>query len=665
MALQNSDLKLNESADSSNKFTEDADAETIETGWLIDNLPVTVFRVSNESSWPICYISKSVEVLTGYPAAEFLSRRLSWSDIVFPEDVSRIDAAIENSMKTRSPYQVEYRIQKSCGDTVFVQEQARLVNDEHGNIAYIDGVFLDVTPQIKRREESQRAIVSSIPRPSLALYVDASGKIKYINEYFLEICRFKSADEATGRSPSELLDTSSRRTLAEKVMETGEGIYNVEKSIKFKALDKPLFTVLSAVPVKDETGTIAGSLMVITDMTEMKDRETEVKEILNYTSSCLKNLGDGIRKISEGDLDIHLEKIKDDDFGDTFDEFNRLVNNLKSVIENVLEDMLTTLEEARQSEEAVNQMNMGMQQISTAAEQIATGSENLSRHAGTAASDIKASQEIFKKLSESSTQSSSYASHAGKTSDEAQGLSNTALEEVEQLVAGISQLGDIVHSLDDAVNNIGAVTGKIKSIADQTNLLALNAAIEAARAGEYGRGFAVVADEVRKLAADSRKSTDEINEIVTNVQKETRKVTDAINTADSQAKNGSKNIKQALNKSHEIVDAVATINSMLAELDRLAEEGLIKIENIEKSISETASTAEENAASSEETSAAIEEQTAAMQQVSTSVQNVSGLARRTVDTLFENFKVSGEQKKSQPSFDKTHTFNEKRNPKLY
>ncbi|AAM31354.1 methyl-accepting chemotaxis protein [Methanosarcina mazei Go1] len=665
MALQNSDLKLNESADSSNKFNEDADTGTIETGWLIDNLPVTVFRVSNESSWPICYISKSVEVLTGYPAAEFLSRRLSWSDIVFPEDVSRIDAAIENSMKTRSPYQVEYRIQKSCGDTVFVQEQARLVNDEHGNIAYIDGVFLDVTPQIKRREESQRAIVSSIPRPSLALYVDASGKIKYINEYFLEICRFKSADEATGRSPSELLDTSSRRTLAEKVMETGEGIYNVEKSIKFKALDKPLFTVLSAVPVKDETGTIAGSLMVITDMTEMKDRETEVKEILNYTSSCLKNLGDGIQKISEGALDVHLEKIKDDDFGDTFDEFNRLVNNLKSVIKNVLEDMLTTLEEARQSEEAVNQMNMGMQQISTAAEQIATGSENLSRHAGIAASDIKASQEIFKKLSESSTQSSSYASHAGKTSDEAQGLSNTALEEVEQLVAGISQLGDIVHSLDDAVNNIGAVTGKIKSIADQTNLLALNAAIEAARAGEYGRGFAVVADEVRKLAADSRKSTDEINEIVTNVQKETRKVTDAINTADSQAKNGSKNIKQALNKSHEIVDAVATINFMLAELDRLAEEGLIKIENIEKSISETASTAEENAASSEETSAAIEEQTAAMQQVSTSVQNVSGLARRTVDTLFENFKVSGEQKNSQPSFDKTHTFNEKRNPKLY
>lgn len=270
MALLNVDLKKVESTDSIKNFDEDEDLETIEMSWFFDNLPVTVFRVSNESSWPILHISKNVEVLTGHPAAEFLSQKLSWSDIIFPEDVSQIDAAIEKSMKTGKPYQVEYRIRKSCGGTVFVQEQAHLVNDDHGNIVYIDGVFLDVTLQVRRREKSQKAIVSSIPSPSLALYVDSSGKIKYINEYFLEICRFKSAEEAAGKAPSELLETSSKRTLAEKVMETGEGIYNLEKSIKFKGLDHPLYTVLLAVPVKDETGTIVGSLMVIIDMTEMK-----------------------------------------------------------------------------------------------------------------------------------------------------------------------------------------------------------------------------------------------------------------------------------------------------------------------------------------------------------------------------------------------------------
>jgi methyl-accepting chemotaxis protein len=327
--------------------------------------------------------------------------------------------------------------------------------------------------------------------------------------------------------------------------------------------------------------------------------------------------------------------------------------------------MTLTLEEARKAEEAANQMNIGMQQISTAAEQISTGAENLSRYAGTAASDVKASQEIFRKLSDSSSKSSNYASQAGKNSEETQNLANMALGDVKQFVEEISKLGSIVQSLDNAVNNIGTVTGKIKSIADQTNLLALNAAIEAARAGEHGRGFAVVADEVRKLAADSRKSTDDINGIVTSVQKETVKVTGSIDKAQIGAGTVNKNIVQSLNKIHEVATAINTINSMLAELDKFAEEGLVKIESIDKSISEAASTAEENAASSEETSAAIQEQTAALQQVNTSAQNVSSLAQKTVDTLMENFKVSVEEKSSQQSAGKRQNFEKRGSLKTY
>ena len=71
-----------------------------------------------------------------------------------------------------------------------------------------------------------------------------------------------------------------------------------------------------------------------------------------------------------------------------------------------------------------------------------------------------------------------------------------------------------IAELRNRAEAVDGVTALIKRLAEQCNLLALNASIEAAQAGEHGRGFGVVADEIRKLAAETKRSADEITEMI-------------------------------------------------------------------------------------------------------------------------------------------------------
>ena len=136
------------------KLTENLDFKAEDISWLIDNLPVTVFRSSSKLSWSMGYISTNVEKLTGYSKMDFINQKLLWSDIVFPEDITIIDKAVKKAKKNKNSYQIEYRIKKSDGSTAFIQEKAHLVCDGTGKLAYIAGMFLDLTSEAKRREDS-------------------------------------------------------------------------------------------------------------------------------------------------------------------------------------------------------------------------------------------------------------------------------------------------------------------------------------------------------------------------------------------------------------------------------------------------------------------------------------------------------------------------------
>jgi len=192
--------------------------------------------------------------------------------------------------------------------------------------------------------------------------------------------------------------------------------------------------------------------------------------------------------------------------------------------------------------------------------------------------------------------------------------------------------------LEERFMQIGIIVDVINSVADQTNLLALHAAIEAARAGEQGRGFAVVAEEVRSLAENSRKSAEQISNLIREIQAGVNKMRGSIDSAIDQVKGGTEVVEKAGRALQEIAVSIESTSRYANEIADTTREQVLGNDEALKSITEIASIADETAASSEEASATVEEQTASMQEMAAAAAELASMAEK-LNQLVRGFRV--------------------------
>ena len=138
-------------------------------------------------------------------------------------------------------------------------------------------------------------------------------------------------------------------------------------------------------------------------------------------------------------------------------------------------------------------------------------------------------------------------------------------------------------------------------------MLALNAAIEAARAGEQGRGFAVVADEVRNLASRTQESTQEINNILAQLQGAAGKAVTTMEGSKAGVEASVESANQAGESLLEITSAIEVISEMNDAIARSTEQqtevaGIMvnNVEDIQKCADEASNASSEIAIASNE-----------------------------------------------------------------
>ena len=115
---------------------------------LVANIPGAVYRCANNPEWTMVFMSDQIEVISGYPASDFIHNAVrSYPSIISRDDVIHVIECVNKCLQEMKPYLIDYKITHKDGSQRWVSEKGRGVFTKEGDLLWLDGVIFDITDQ--------------------------------------------------------------------------------------------------------------------------------------------------------------------------------------------------------------------------------------------------------------------------------------------------------------------------------------------------------------------------------------------------------------------------------------------------------------------------------------------------------------------------------------
>ena len=169
----------------------------------------------------ITHWSPETEALYGLEPGTFRGDRQHWLELVHPDDVAQVAAAVEQWYSARGPFAIEYRIRLPSGEMRWLVSRGEAVCDADGKPIRLTGVNVDITER-KRTEErlvaSESRYRALVEQSLVGIYIIQDGVFRYVNPVFAGIFGYGGPEEIIDHMPfAELVAPEDRATVVASI----------------------------------------------------------------------------------------------------------------------------------------------------------------------------------------------------------------------------------------------------------------------------------------------------------------------------------------------------------------------------------------------------------------------------------------------------------------
>lgn len=487
--------------------------------------------------------------------------------------------------------------------SMYVQSQKVLVKSIiNTNATIITDIKRDILDE-EKREKNLKQLISNAEVDS-SIYLFEEGKTKELTSSGIisigstgeVLNNINSASSEVG-SINVKIDGKSKTIVYDKTIEG----------------NRILFSVLNQEAIKKQLNPIKMNV-IYTTIIVMILAIVGTQWLSKSINKSVKILKESLKKIAEGDLREVVLLKTGDEFEGLADSINKTQESVKSFLSKINENSEVLLKSSENIAAMAEETTASSTEVSKAMEEISTGTISQSNNAQ---QSLESMEVLSMQLVDITGITENMSSIAKKSNDiielKGNAIIESLIEKYSKSKAATQEFNTLVIDVAKSTDKINVISNSISQITEQTNLLALNASIEAARAGEAGRGFAVVADEIRKLAEQSKKSTEEIKNIIEEIRQKSIKVTESIEDSKIVVNEQEEAMFKTKEIFGEILKHINEVNGNAFEIKSFVEFINMNKETVVEEMENVASVSQQIASSTEEVTASTEEVTATME----------------------------------------------------